>query len=310
LLSPLGAVDPGTASLIWLGVQVASILGLVLLPLRVVGGVTAHERAVFVFATLVAFPLAHNLHWGQVSAPLWALALVAIGFLQRGRANRAACVLGVAGAIKFFPWALALMFPMRREVRPLLIAGAVGLVFAVGVPLLAMGVLMTVDIYDFSFEQIEANLQGVWDGSPNRQDLAQVLQRWTGWESAGRWLQALAFLGFLGSVWCGQRIARRGGEHDTARAFAVLTCGLMLALPPGWPHYFVHLPFVQLVAWRARRDSIDRGLVLVSALMASVVPLAFVDTYDVYTGSGALAVANVMVLFALLRGAAVAAPEA
>ena len=304
LISPLGSIDPGTASWIWLGVQVLSILALLLLPLRFVRNLSMHERAVFVFATLVAFPLAHNLHWGQVSTPLWALALLAVGFLQRGRVHRAACVLGLAGAIKFFPWALALIFPMRRQVRPLLSAGAVGLVFAVGVPLLVFGLAFTVDIYDFSFDQVEANLQGAWDGSPNRQDLAQVLGRWTGLEDAGRWLQALALLGFAGAVWCGQRVARRAGELDTARAFAILTCGLLLALPPGWPHYFVHLPFVQLVAWRTRCDRLDGGLVLASAALASVVPMAFVDSYDVYTGSGALAVANVLVLVALVRGSA------
>jgi hypothetical protein len=124
----------------------------------------------------------------------------------------------------------------------------------------------------------------------------------TGWG-----LQACALIGWAAALFVLNACARLMGEGGaTARllAFALLLLSLPLVLSPSWPHYFVALPFVQLLLARlAGTDRFALGSVAVSVLLSSCLLFRGIDDPDRYARWGLLLIANLVLLPAALSSA-------
>jgi len=307
LLQPLAKLGPAAASWVWLGWELmASALLLVLgwrWVRRVGGGAQEWWLPLYAFLGALSFPLAHNLHWGQISTTL-ALLIVAAAGLQNRRLG-AACI-GLAAAIKFYPAVFFLPFLMGRDWRSLGwgLGTWVGLSLLPGLQIGFGSVAMAYDTVASSLLELTGS-GGEWLKAPNNQSFPAVAARWFGLTGWG--LQACALIGWTAALFALNACARLMGEGGaTARllAFALLLLSLPLVLSPSWPHYFAALPFVQLLLARlAGTDRFALGSVAVSVLLSSCLLFRGIDDPDGYARWGLLLIANLVLLPVALRTA-------
>lgn len=302
LLQPFARLSPAAASWTWLALELLSTGALVGLALRIVRP-SPVVAASYVFVALLAFPLVHNLHWGQVGVPLAALVLAACHLHLRGRPVLAAWALALATAIKFHP-ALFLM-PLllageRRAVAHFVVACAL---FLLAAPAAAFGLDTTLEIYRSSGSAVAAATR-VWEDAPNAQYFGFVTARWMGATPRdSRVLYAAA-----GVLWAGLnlmlaarrlRLGRPGAHLD---AYALVAVGLPLMVYPSWPHYLALLPFAQLVVLARRaRDPLAWGAVAISAVIAGAPFFRWIGDPAAYGRSGWLLAAHLVLLPSLYR---------
>ncbi len=307
LLQPFTMLRPQAASWVWLGWELMASALLLVLGWRWVRGVSGGAQEwwlpLYVFLGALSFPLAHNLHWGQISTTL-ALLVVAAAGLQDRRLG-AACI-GLAAAIKFYPAVFFLLLFLGRDWRSL----RWGLGTWAGLSILPgfqVGFESLVAFYEAVASRIseKSGLGGEWFTAPNNQSLPSAAARWLGLTGWG--LQACAAIGWAAALFVLNACARLMGEGGvTARllAFALLLLSLPLVLSPSWPHYFAALPFVQLLLARlAGTDRIALGSVAVSVLLSSCLLFRWMDDPVRYGRWGLLLIANLVLLPVALRTA-------
>lgn len=306
-LTPVAALNPGVASWVWLSFELLASGVLVGLGLALVRERPPWLGPVYLLVALLSFPLAHNLHWGQVSVPIAALVLGALAADLRGRARGAALLLACAASIKLYP-ALFLLVPLVREDwRTVSWTGAWALTLLALLPAAVLGPEATVEFYRAALAALERAQApgGAWHGAANQQVLPAVLGRWTG-------IEAPLLFGAVGSLWAvanlfvARSLARRGTRAGTRLAYAAIALSLPLVVAPSWPHYFVWLPFVQLALAREglrgeRRDLWTLALVGASALLSSVLAFRAAGDWEAYGGGGWLLGADLVALAALYR---------
>ncbi|MES2390643.1 MAG: glycosyltransferase family 87 protein [Acidobacteriota bacterium] len=114
-ITPLTKFNPLTAKRIWLVLQVALLFWMVFL-LRGISGQSLRRIAIL----FLAYPPMHrNLIYGQFYVLLAALLVGACWAHQRGRRGLAGTLVGLATAIKLFPFIFCLYFVRKRQWRAL-----------------------------------------------------------------------------------------------------------------------------------------------------------------------------------------------
>jgi len=290
-LVPLGRLDLELATSLWLGLQLLATLAVIGLGLVLVRP-GPRLAGLWVFSAVTCVPLAHNLHWGQVSVLLGVLVLTAVACEQRGWRDMAVLSIAVAASIKLYP-VLFLLIPLRRGEGA---RAARGLLFTallvVALPSLWLGPGPTVDMLRDMGRAVAARRELFFD-QPNAQALGPVLARWLGlggtvlaWAGGALALAQLPFL---------RRVA-----DDPLRAYAAVAVTLPLVVEPHWPHYFALLPFVQLVCL-ARGDRLAQGLAVASCVLSSLVVFRAFQDPEAYGAAGLLLVADLLLLLALRR---------
>jgi hypothetical protein len=137
LMLPLGAVSLRAGQIIWFGVNVVMLAGLIAMCIRASHSVLARRYwGVLALLVAVAPPTRLSLQLGQVSI-LMALVMLGSFLLAKRRAHLSGLLLASSCLIKVFPATLALYFVLRRRVA-LLWAGVAGIAI-VGVSLLVHG---------------------------------------------------------------------------------------------------------------------------------------------------------------------------
>lgn len=301
LLVPLGALEPGPASWAWLVVELCATVALIALPLLIVRPRTARGLAAYLLAAGLSFPLVHNLHWGQVSVPLTALILAALVALERGGRGAARVLLALAAAIKFYPAFVLAHFALREEWAEVAWTLLFIALFGLGVPALVLGPAEAWAFYETVAARLRAAHGTGWADSTNMQHAPAVLARVLGVESAGGFaaLRVASYACALGALALARRAANGGREDATATSFALVLCALPFVLSPCWPHYFAWLPFAQLCIAR-RGGPLARGLVGLSAILASAPFFRWSGTPEDYGRAGWLLAANALVLLAAI----------
>ena len=294
-LAPLGRLPVETATAVWLGLQLALVAALVALGLHLV---RPGERlaGVLVFLTLTSVPVAHNLHWGQVSVPIATLVLLAACAERAGRPRAAVTFVACAAAIKLYPLLFLLVPLLRGEVRRTMAGVILAALLAVVAPALVIGPGDTI-VFLREMGETLAERRAEAFAALNAQALGPTLARWCGvggvWWSLAGVLVAGAQVPFL----------RRTARTDPARAYLAVALCLPLVVEPHWPHYFALLPIVQVLVL-AEGGRAARSLALASCLLSSVVVLRLFPDPEAYGGAGLLLVANLLALSALRRARA------
>ena len=297
---PFAHLGPGPASWIWLALEVLASAALIVLGLLVVRPRSVGLAAGFTFVALLAFPLAHNLHWGQVGTPLGALVLGAVLAHARGAPCAAAWLLGAATAIKGYPALFALAFALERDRRALghfLLALAV---CALGLPALVFGVERTLELWSDSYAALRAaaSATGPWRAAPNKQFLGAVLARLLDVRGAsGAAACAVVSLALAGLiVACAARRARGSAPQAPSALAARLALALPLVVSPSWPHYLTLLPFAQLELAARRGEAWSRALIALSVALSSCVFFRAIGDPAAYGHAGWLAWAHVALI--------------
>lgn len=299
LLAPLGSLEPGPASWIWLAIEFLATAALVLLPLALVRPRTSRGLAAYLCAAGLSFPLVHNLHWGQVSVPLTAAMLAALVAWQRGRRRTSSWVLAVPVAIKFYPALVLAHFVLREEWRHVARTLAIAVLLGAALPTVVLGPAETWEFYRAVGAGLREAQGGGWGDAPSKQHAPAVLARLLGVEGRGAYaaLQGLSYAAALGALVLARRVGREPGAAGAPTAWAVLLCAFPLVLSPCWPHYFAWLPFAQLCV-ASRGGAATRAVVALSAVLASAPFFRWQGSPADYGNAGWLLLANVLVLCA------------
>jgi len=301
VVAPLAALELPFAAVLWTALSLAAFV----LALRLTIGLVAPGRAppwltwALLLTTLRLVD--SNLAYGQVN--LITLALVVAGYaaLERGHERRAGAWLGVAAALKVLPAFFLVHLALTRRWRALAVGLAVGLVLAIGLPVVVQGSDVALDGL---LRWFESEVRPYLHGGPallERRDyvpghsLTAALYRSlaaipaTSKGLAGptanvvahdlatvAWLVRAANLVVLAAFAWSVLRGRSRDAHERARGFALAVATALVTAPLVHKAHLVWLvvPWAWLAVELARRPSRSRtGLALVSvALVALSVP--------------------------------------
>ncbi|MFT7678019.1 MAG: hypothetical protein ACI8QC_002005 [Planctomycetota bacterium] len=304
LMEPLAMLGPQAASWVWLAVLVLACAVLLALGPVLLGAQQRRElgplgAGLLSFLGLTSVPILHGLYWGQVSAPLMALTLLGCVLAARGRSVLGGALVGLAGALKFYPLAFGLLLVARRDRRAV---GTMGLTFVVAagvLPMLELGARGTVTFYGALGDALLQARAGAWVDADASQYGAAWLARL--WQSApalllhglSRILAVVLCVRIVRDLWQGP------AERELHARTAAFACVLPLWLEPAWPHYLAYLPFAMVLAYS--RGPLGRASALLSGLLSGAVLFRLLDDHARFGASGVMLIASLVLLPALLR---------
>lgn len=267
---------------------------------------------------LFSLPVWHNLKWGQVSLFVTGCIWAALALYRRGYGWAAMGVLAVGTAVKYYAAFFLLYFLFKREWRLLLLFGLFSGLLIFVLPLLFLGYTTNVEFYRTVSERI-AHARTTWMPTDiNSQYLVNVITRLRAPQPVSAWLWRGVGLFLTGiNLLCAWRGLRRQGDAFAPLFFGFLFLSLPLFLETSWPHYFVYLPLVQVLAVQGlRRTAVPRwarwvgwGLVLLSLLVASTPFFALWESWKPYEKAGMLFWANGLMLLFWYLGQSARLPQ-
>lgn len=292
LLVPFTLVPCGTALSIWLVINLALWLALVVILLRYL---PRHRALVFPLG-LFFVPMWNSLFYGQIGELILLGMVVALWLVERTRPGWAGVVLGLLAAIKLYPALLILYFVLRRQWR---------LGIAAGLTVLVSGLAMTVVVGVGGMQEAAhaiASFHLITDRDPFNIALLRLSPLFP------PLLAVLAALFVLA-------VARyQDGERRLGYAWALTT--MVLVLPLIWDLYFIWLlpVFAYMLSRRPQRlvvivlAVIYLGLAVVTVsspwlTLATVVPLWALTAYT-FLASSRLAVRDALWLRRVVGGGA------
>jgi len=307
LLQGLKLFSDAAAAQIWTALNLGLTAGLTWMCYRRLPRGLAGALGAVALVSL-SLPVLHALKWGQVSLLVVTLALA--GLLRGGRVGGA--LVGLAAAIKIYP-AIFLALPLARRRLGEVGAGvASGLLLGVAAPVMALGWSAAAPFY-----QRVLALQDVSVAGLGGQAVSASMFRWF---VDGRHIERVqrpltddsplllalpgepafaVILVFTVAGLAAWRLLDRRTSRATGAALTLTAAGL--ALPPGWHHYFVFLPFAQ--ACVIGRGRLATGLGLASAAVAAAPILALTErpeAYFEYSQAGGTTLAALLVFVALV----------
>lgn len=308
LLRPFGRAPLETALWYWGVVQVVTSVALLVVPAGRMLRSPAMTVSFYVLAFATSIPVLHNFKWGQVSVIVSLAVVAAFWAAERGWREAAGLLLGWAAAVKYYPVIFAWHFLVRRDWRTLRwFVGAV-IVFFVLIPVVVLGPKWTWEFQKESAAMVKVDAEYVARNA-NSQYFAYVMRRLTGVARDSGWVTAFVIAGYgiaAANAWLLWRRRRDGRTRTSALSMAVLFATLPFLTTTSWPHYFVYLPFCQIVAgveaagrpgWRGRAWVL--GGVCLSALLSSVFVFRLYPDWKTYLNVPFVFLSNATLLLCL-----------
>jgi len=309
LLRPLGAMNLPSALWVWGTVQIVAAIALAVLPRR--GCAAATRKAVLLYTLLFAtsLPLLHNFKWGQVSVLVMLSVLASARLAQENRDVPAGIVLALGTGIKYYAAFFLIYYAIRRRWRVLrsFAIGAVCVLFIL--PATALGPMGVIRFQRESWLEL-SRASAVIAQDWNSQYFAHVVLRWLGLVDAPDAVRVVAVLGWAAvalMIWLVWILRTVDGVVASDLSMAALLLSLPFVLSTSWPHYFVYLPFCQALAIgqlcqqpRSGRTSLFLALAILSVALASVFALNLSAHWSSYARSGAILVANILLMFPVM----------
>lgn len=305
VLRPLGAMSPGHALWAWGVVQGVGAIMLGVLSARQLGRFGPWQAALFTLVFLTSLPLLHNLKWGQVSVVVTLTVLAASVARRDGRPVLAGVLIAFGIAIKYYSALFLVYYAVRREWRVVWVAAATAVLLLMIVPGMVLGPRAAFLFSQESFVEVSRDAHFMVEDR-NSQYFPFVVQRLVGPASGLslpvlEWVGALIALLGLRIVWALRATAT---QEAASVSLAVTFLAVSFVVPPSWPHYFVYLPFCQMVILRRTAEPdiglwtrrAVRGLAVVSIALASVFVLNALQTWARYVSFPFLFVSNALLL--------------
>ena len=307
-LGLLGKLSLETAVVIWTLFQVATAVLLFVLPAYTFWQYSHRAYFLYLVLLLLAVPVLHNFKWGQISTFVTASVLATQYFYSKEHKLLAAIPLALATAAKFYPGLFLIYFLFKKEWRFSLFYLIVVAVFVILVPLMVLGLDNNLHFYQIVNERI-AHARSSWVLTDiNSQYLANVAGRLTSNQDNRAVWQIIGYgLTTLGLVQIYQ-ITRMPGPTGILWAFSLLFLLTPFFVETSWPHYFVYLPFCQILVFLQLEKEPKKSpawfivalLLALSMLLMSLFFFNLMPSWKTYSRYGILFWANLLVLLPAL----------
>ncbi|MCA9935258.1 MAG: DUF2029 domain-containing protein [Anaerolineales bacterium] len=304
LMAVFARFELGTAVLLW-GIFQLAALGLLFAAGYDLLERTHPARWLYWPLLLLSMPVMHNLKWGQVSIFVTGCILGTLALYRRGHGKAAMGLLVLGTAVKYYAALFLIYFLIKREWRLLLLFGLFSVLLIGVLPLALLGFDTNWQFYQFMSERI-AHARSTWMLTDiNSQNLGHLLARLRDpqpisqplWQGIG---YALAG-GGLALAWL--RL-RRSGDACAPLFWTILLLSLPLFVETSWPHYFVYLPFAQVLLlqtvwsdkWPRPAKIVGLMLVAISILLSTMPFFMLWDDWRPFERWGMLFWANAALL--------------
>ena len=304
LLSPFAFLRGETATIIWGALQVilSGLFFLITSKQLIKGKVSGY---VFTFLFLTCSALLNNFKWGQFSILITVGIWGAFLLYENGKRNLSALLLGSMVAIKFYPAIFLLPFIFKRDWKYLIVSTITAAICLLLVPLPFMGFSSSMLFQLAPGERITQLLQSVAIHNIDTQYFSSVIARSLNIpinSPVSDILVAAGYLVVIFTIFMAYRVSR---SEIPGGLFCA--CGLLFATIPfwissSWPHYFVYLPILQIMAFQEiNRDGapIKRSLLILwifSVVLSSILTMQAVQSWNKYIGLGSLFWSNLAIL--------------
>lgn len=305
-LAPLGALVPGAAAAVWALVQAIAFAILVVVPAATMEPLRSHRLLQYAYTALLAtsVPVLNAIKWGQMGLPLMALSVVALGWRARGRLVIPAALLAAAVAMKLYPAVLLVVPLARRDYRLIAVFGLFLVVFGAVLPMAIFTPSGAIEMFLIAGKNVTGYAE-TYGGTVDSQYLPHLAWR-IGYRGPPWIAMAAGFAIAAGTAALAWRTAERAPERwPSSMAMALGTIPFLL--PSSWPHYFVHLPLMQVIALgepalSRRARAFQLFAIVSSAALGSSFALTL-TSWRTTAGYGFPFFSNLLVLVALSLGA-------
>lgn len=306
-LSPIAELPLASAKTLWGSIEVGATALLFAIPLLSLRG---DRRALtsygcYLLAFVTSYPVLHNFRWGQVSVVNTLLMLGAAYAYRSQRRLAAALMIALSVSIKFYPGLFLIYFLARRDRVIVLVALTVSALLLILLPAALLGVDETWRFYETTLTKASIN---VWIGrDTNSQYIGAVAERLSGVSTLRTVGGALGGLIVCVNLVLMILLALRSIEDAVLWAAALALLSIPFALRTSWPHYFVYLPFVQLLLARVMLAQprglwarvLEWGALALTVLLGSVLGFSLAPDFKAYGYWGCLFFANAILQLAV-----------
>ncbi|MGB2804343.1 MAG: glycosyltransferase family 87 protein [Candidatus Zixiibacteriota bacterium] len=311
VMTVFGAFSFQTAVWLWGLLQGIAVLLLCLIPAYFLWRESGLKLSYFSYIVLfvTSLPVLHNLNWGQVSSLITLCILGALFSYRRNHRLVAGFLLGLATSIKLYPAIFILYFVMKKE-KPVIVSFlASTIILLVLIPAVLIGPGESIRFHRLVYENITSVSFSIRH-IVNSQFFPHVIVRLFNFDSHEIWYQALRSIGFvvfLLNLFCVWVLRKKKISNETYLAFSFLFLSIPFVVTTAWPHYFVYLPFCQVVlVWailRGGNKSFKRvpflALLLPSVVLSNVVFFNLLPHWSTYSRHGCLLFSNSLLLAGL-----------
>jgi alpha-1,2-mannosyltransferase len=299
-----------SALVVWGLLQAAVIALYYIIPMVDLFGRSRAYPLIYSVIFITSLPLLHNLKWGQISALLALLVLVALYLYDKGYKIPSAILLALAISIKYYPAIFLVYFLFRRDFRYLAICLAACLAFMLLLPSALLGIGHTVEFYRLAGHAASQATSSWMEKDLNSQYIAKVFGRLFPLNLQGFSQTIIQLLGYLVSsvniALLGVLVVR-GVQKSSYWAWILLFTTLPFWLTTSWPHYFVYLPlaqiFVLILIDQNRSPRWSKIVRLVawggSVVFSNVIFFNLIGRWQFYSNKGFLFFSNALLLLVI-----------
>ncbi|MFC2064814.1 glycosyltransferase family 87 protein [Chloroflexota bacterium] len=305
LLSPFALFQEKTAIILWgmLQMIISAVFYIMIVKQLSKDKLSAY---IFTFLFFTSSPLLNNFKWGQFSIFITSGILGAFFLYENGKRNLSAFLLGVMVAIKFYPIIFLLPFIIKRDWKFVILCIVMVVSCLVLIPLPITGFTPINLTHLASGEQVVQVLQSeAIHYNVNTQYLPSAIARYFNLPTYSTIYTLLVVGSYLVVVYI-LFLLFRISKSKIPRSL-IWSCGLLfttipLWIPSAWPHYFVYLPFLQIMVFRELKpqmDNIKRGLFILwvfSVVLSNILIEQAVHNWYKYIGLGVLLWSNMAIL--------------
>ncbi len=264
LFSPFALFEQEMAIVVWGTLQLVSIGAFYFILERAIVQ-ERYEKYLFLFLFITSAPLVNSVKWGQIS-PMITLGVFASFLLyQKGRVVPSAAILGSVIAVKYYPVIFLVYFLLKSDWRYILLCAATVLLEYLLLPIILFGPDGFWRFQQSSSAGIPTLIQlGLVNF--DSQYISSVFAHLFLLQSPGLYFVIVpALMGYtiiFAAIWLVHRINTLKLQNEAIWACALLFSTLAFWLPNSWPHYFVYLPCLQILAfqivkeWRGQKISL------------------------------------------------------
>jgi alpha-1,2-mannosyltransferase len=305
LLTPFALFREKTATILW-GVLQVILIGLFYFFANKQLTKDKISSYIFTFLFFTSAPLLNNIKWGQFSILITAGIWGAFILYKNDRRILSALLLGLMIAIKFYPAIFLLLFFFKRDWKYLFFCCAVAVVCLVLIPLPFMGFSPGLLPHLIPGEQVSQLFQSaVIRDNIDTQYLPSVIARYFNLPINSfiyTFMTIGSYLVVIFMIYLAYLVSKSSFPGSLFWVCGLLFITFPFWIPSAWPHYFVYLPCLQIMAFQeiSRQKNDMRRLSLIlwifSIVLSSILTMQAVHNWYKYIGLGSLLWSNLTIL--------------